>query len=472
MKRITVILLLLVSTTLSGCRDWLDINENPNYVSEADMTSLLPTVALETADKVGYELTLVGYFWSQYVVQNQTTNQYTTIMNYDLNTQSSYFTSPWSYLYVRVLPTIKEILTQCAGESNASNFELEAKTMLAYNLYLLTSLYDEVAYTEGYLAAETNTTPHFDSGEEMQQIIIDLLEEIRAMDTAKIAADESANTSSTSDMIFGGDVAQWMKFANTLYLRVLLRDFGANRSKIETLLAEDNLLDTQDAAFDNFANEADRSNPLYESDRRQLNTDQNIRCCSDILGVLSESDPRLAYYYETTDDGKFLGVSYGTQPTPAEATRLQLGAQDPVYFATIDEAYFLKAEAYARLGNALEAKNNYDAAIKAAFTRCGCTGADGFIAGDYTFNMVAGTEAMVEQIINQKWAANVRCMPIESWFDLNRTGYPTRGTTITDSKGVLGDYPYRFLYPYTSTDYNPNSPEVEPLNAKMWWHKK
>lgn len=471
MKRITVILLLLVSTTLSGCRDWLDINENPNYVSRADKTSLLPTVALETADKVGYELTLVGSFWSQYVVQHQSSNQYATIMNYDLNTQSSYFTSPWSYLYVRVLPTIKEILTQCAGEPNASNFELEARTMLAYNLYLLTSLYDKVAYTEGYLSVEANTTPHFDSGEKMQEVILGLLEEIRAMNPEKLASDEKSNTSSTSDMIFKGDVEQWMKFANTLYLRVLLRDFDTNRSKIEALLTENKLLDTKDAAFDNFANEADRSNPLYESDRRKLNTNQNIRCCTDILKVLDESDPRLAYYYETNEEGKIQGVAYGTQPTIAQSTRLQLGALDPVYFATIDEALFLKAEAYARLNDAANAKSNYEAAIQAAFARCGVAGADALIKDKYAFKE-GEMEAMVEQIINQKWAANVRCMPIESWFDLNRTGYPMRGTTIADSKGTLGDYPYRFLYPYTSADYNPNSPKVEPLNARMWWHKK
>lgn len=118
------------------------------------------------------------------------------------------------------------------------------------------------------------------------------------MNAGQLAADEQANTSVKADMIFGGDVEQWMKFANTLYLRVLLRDFDTNRSKIQSLLAENNLLDTQDAAFDNFSNEADKSNPLYESDRRQLNTDQNIRCCSDILGVLSATDSRLSYYYE------------------------------------------------------------------------------------------------------------------------------------------------------------------------------
>lgn len=95
MKKNIFTLLVFVSLTLSGCRDWLDINENPNYVSKADKTTLLPTVALMTADKVGYELTLTGYFWAQYTVQNRNTSQYTTVMNYDLNTQSAYFTSPW-----------------------------------------------------------------------------------------------------------------------------------------------------------------------------------------------------------------------------------------------------------------------------------------------------------------------------------------------------------------------------------------
>ena len=53
MKKNIFTLLVFVSLTLSGCRDWLDINENPNYVSKADKTTLLPTVALMTADKVG-----------------------------------------------------------------------------------------------------------------------------------------------------------------------------------------------------------------------------------------------------------------------------------------------------------------------------------------------------------------------------------------------------------------------------------
>jgi hypothetical protein len=148
---------------------------------------------------------------------------------------------------------------------NTSNFRLEAKSMLVYDLYLLTSLYDKVAYTEGYVTR--TQTPHFDSGEDMQQILIGLCEEIRQMDANQAAEDELLNTSASSDMVFGGDTDAWFQFVNTLYLKVLLRDFNANKAKIESLLAEGNFLE-QDAAFDNFEDKADKSNPLYESDRR------------------------------------------------------------------------------------------------------------------------------------------------------------------------------------------------------------
>jgi len=468
MKKTLIIIAAALSLIATSCNNWLDINTNPNYIADADMKMLLPTVQLQTADKVGYELSLYGSFWSQYVVQCNNTNQYYTVMTNDLTNSS--FTSPWSYFYASILPTIRTILEKCDEMENVSNFKLEAKSMLVYDLYLLTSLYDKVAYTEGYV--NRTQTPHFDSGEDMQQIIIGLCEEIRQMDANQAAADEKANTSAASDMIFGGDTDAWFEFVNTLYLKVLMRDFNANKAKIQSLLNENAFLQ-QDAAFDNFEDKADKSNPFYESDRRQLNTTANIRACSDVLGVLSEDDPRLAYFYDNNPDGAFAGSPYGQNGDPAETSRLALYPTEPVYFGTADEALFLQAEAYARLGNALSAEMAYMTAVVYAFQRVGESAATAveFLNGPYAFQ--AGTEEeMVEQIINQKWASNVHGLPWESWFDLNRTGYPTRGETITDFHGVLDSgYPMRFIYSKTSADYNPNSPTPEAINVKMWWHK-
>lgn len=466
MKKYISTALLALTLVATGCRDWLDINDNPNYVSEAEMSDLLPSAQLLTADKVGYDLGLVGNFWAQYVVQCNETNQYNNIMDYNLAVSESLFSSIWSYSYSRILPSLKSILSKSAASGNSSNFELEAKTLAAYNIYLLTSLFDKVAFSEGSFSDNPAIEPNFDSGEDVQGSLVKMLEDIRAIDVEKAAADEAGNTSAGCDMILGGDVEAWLQFANTLYLKVLIRDFTANKSKIQALLAEDNFL-ASDVKFDQFLNQADKSNPLYESDRRQLNTTENIRCCTDILNILDASDPRLAYFYE----GGAAGTAYGTKGKQKETSRLAIEATDPVYFATVAEALFLKAEAYARLGDAAQAKANYDAAIEESFARCGVNGAEEFLAGAYSFKS-GSAEDMIHQIINQKWASNVRCMPIESWFDMNRTGYPARGTDITLYTGVLEAPASRYLYPESSALYNRNSPKVEPLTAPMWWHKQ
>lgn len=466
MKRIFTILSLGAVLMTTSCKEWLDINTNPNYIADADMSMLMPTIQLFSADKLGYELTLYGSFWSQYVVQCSTTNQYYTVMTYDVT--NSTFTSPWTYYYASILPRIKEVLAKAAEAKNASNYTLEAKAMLAHSLYILTSLYDEVAYSEGYIVE--SQTPHFDKGKDIQEVIIAICEEIRTMDQAKVAEDESVNLTSSSDMIFGGDTDAWFQFVNTLYLKVLMRDFNANKAKIQALLAEDNFL-AKDAAFDNFADAADKSNPFFESDRRQLNTTNNIRCCSDVLNVMSANDPRLKYYFDNNPGGVVSGSPYGMAGDPTETSRLALYATEPVWFSTVDEAQFLKAESYARLGDAANAQAAYEAAVEAAFTRLNIKGADELLAAEYAF-VPGSVEAMIEQIVTQKWASNVHGMPWESWFDLNRTGYPVRGNALTDNHGVLDSgYPMRFIYSKTSADYNPNSPEPVAVNVKMWWHK-
>lgn len=481
MKKFVIILALGAALLMTGCNKWLDINKNPNYVDDAEMSMLLPTVQLMTADKVGYELSLYGSFWAQYVVQNSTANQYYTVMTNDVTNSS--FTSPWSYFYASVLPRCKEIITKAEEAGNAKNYVLEAKAMLTYSLYLLTSLYDQVAYTEGYLTE--SQTPHFDTGEHMQEVIIGLCEEIRNMNAADVAADEENITgypTAGSDMIFGGDTDAWFQFVNTLYLKVLLRDFNANKAKITSLLAENNFLE-KNAAFANFADQTDKSNPFYESDRRQLNTQLNIRCCSDILKVLDVEDARLysasgtyGFYdshpkVEGSTKDVVAGGPYGVSADPDESSRLALYADEPVYFSTVDEAEFLKAEAYARLGNAEKAQEAYEAALIAAFARIKVKGAEDFISGAYAFQ-AGSSEEMLKQIITQKWASNVHGLPWESWFDINRTGYPVRGEVLTDAHGVLDSgYPMRFIYSKTSADYNPNSPTPVDVNVKMWWHK-
>lgn len=460
----------------SGCGNWLDVNDNPNYPTDVEKSSLLPTVEMRLAEKVGYDIAMVGSFWSQYIVQYSSSNQYYTIMTNNLRNSSSWFTSPWSVFYGQNLPSLYLIINEYSGDESRANFVFEAKALLAYHLYLLTSLYGDVCYTDSfnsdtYRTVDVNPNPKFDSAKDIHSIIVKLLEELRAQDFDVVTTAEATNSSASSDPIFSGDQNSWKQFVNTLYLKLLLRDFDANKSKITAVLEEDNLLGT-DMAFAAYEDKVDKSNPLYESDQRQLNTTKNIRACNDVLKNMDASDGRVTAYYTLNSKGGYTGTAYGTTGG-ATTSQLNQSATMPVYFATADEAQFLRAEAFARLGNAGAAEISYNAAVNAAFARVGAEGASALLDGAYKFDSSASSEAQVEQIITQKWLSNVLCLPIESWFDLNRTGYPTRGTTITDYSGVLekGSYPRRFMYSYYSQAYNTNSPATVSLDEKLWWQK-
>lgn len=479
MKKLIYIALTLVlaSAALSSCDKFLDVNKNPNYPEKVEPYTLLPTVQMRLAEKVGYDINLVGTFWSQYVVQCQQTNQYYTVMRYNLRNSSSWFTSPWSVFYGQNLPAIHEILAAYENEAEYLNFAFEAKALLAYHLYLLNSLYGDVCYskafcTDTYGTLDFDPNPAFDADRDIYATIVTMLEELRAANATDVDDAEDTHSSAAYDAMFQGDMDNWRAFVNTLYLKVLMRDFTANTAKITALLAEDDFLQV-DAMFAAYEDKADKSSPLYESDRRQLNTTENIRACSDVINIMLPAGDVRLYNYYTISGGTFKGAKYGVTGSRSSTSKLVLNALDPVYFSTVDEALFLQAEAYARLTQPVLAKACYDAGVTAAFAREGMDGYEATpLAGAYAYPSAGTVDDQVAAIILQKWLANVKGMPIESWFDINRTGYPARGTTITNFGGDLGSPAVRFMYSYYSGTYNTNSPDPVAMDVKMWWHKQ
>ncbi|MDQ9759681.1 hypothetical protein RFZ45_12345, partial [Acinetobacter baumannii] len=77
-----------------------------------------------------------------------------------------------------------------------------------------------------------------------------------------------------------------------------LKDFDAHKSDIQALLSAGGLLE-QDCAWVNWEDGANKGNPLYEFNIRQLNTTENIRACHTFLEyLLDKKDPRIIKLYE------------------------------------------------------------------------------------------------------------------------------------------------------------------------------
>lgn len=513
----------MLATVLSACTSYLDINSDPNYPASASTPLLFSSGTTWSASILGCDIQLVGAYWAQQYAQNNTSQQYNTIDQYNLSNSSTYFTRYWSSIYTGALPDLKLVMSQAETEGSW-NYWLAAKVLTAFDFNMLVSLFEKVPFTDA-LKGSDNLTPAYDESKAVDAGIIALLD---AAIAKKADAAALSKAMGGKDMVFGKDaggneisnaanVNLWIKFAKTLKLKVLMRDFTANQTAIQNLLTEGDLL-ASDAKVANFTDQENKSNPLYENDRRKLNTTTNIRASATLVAFLkTNNDPRLAAFAEPTTQmfisgsivnvpsnlaPNYRGIDQGTYgssifssnvfPTSIHS-RAVLAATDPVYFMSAAESYFLQAEAWARIGNTANAKTAYDTAVKAAFSRWGYDGSS-FIAagGAYAFDATS-IDTMLKCILMQKWVSSTRTDAWNAFFDICRTGIPALGSqTVTDLSNIAnqnpsyvvgtlapsvgsvlltGQYPHRFLFPKTSSDYNPNTPTIIPIYQKMWWHK-
>lgn len=503
MRKLYLFGIVLLSMMISSCD--LDINKDPNYPTEVEADKFFSSGLMWTSSVIGGDLELLGGMWAQHYAQHAGSNQYTGIDSYNLPNNSTYVTRAWGSLYAGALPDF-QIAIQKAEAKGDWHYWMASKIMTAYNYHLLVDAYGDVPFTEA-LDFYKYVNPKFDNAKSVNAGILALLDEAL---TKKTEAAAKSPGMGSSDVVFNGDIDQWVMFAKSLKLKILMRDpvFATNKAAIQALLTENDLLDT-DCRITIFADKENNSNPLYENDRRKLNTQNNIRSSSTLsMFLFANSDPRAGVFMDkaVTPDAKYgdyvgipqggytLGAAYGNK-----TSRALLAATDPVYFMSMAEVDFLKAEAYVLLGNTADAKTNYDNGVTAAFDRCkGAKDKDGkdvfpsnfdvntFIGAGkaYEFNQTSAT-TMLESIWRQKWVAAVRSQAWEAFNDVNRTGYPKAGTvTSQDPAYVVGNlapsinsvlpagaFPRRIIYPKTSTDYNKNTPIAIPIQTKLWWHK-
>jgi len=481
---------------LMGCSDYLDINKNPSVPSEADEALILPAAEQSIASRVGNYYRITGSIWSQHYTQNNTSSQYIPTDNYDVE-NLNFLENDFTEMFSGPLNDLKYVKTKAAEAENWTNY-LIATVLEAYGYQIIADLYDGAPLVEGLSGDAGNFTPVWNTGPEVYDELLVRIDEALSKDFSS----STNNSPDENDLIFEGDVDQWIKFANTLKLKLMIRFSAQNPTKAQTLITAlvnsgAEFLDT-DAAITSYYDQPDRGNPMYEADRRNLNTATNLKASLTMVNYLeTNGDPRLDEFYDAPiAGGSITGMRQGTSSTPSTVLNSQTisGAKvlptDPVYLISLPEAYFLRAEAAARGFSSEDAKAMYDAGVLAAFDRYGLDGSNFIGAGD-AYEYPGGTiEENVEAIIEQKWVAHVGGNSMEAWFDMLRTGYPSFSdfapgdagydplapgapifTFPVDAVTFEGEYPRRLLIPEDEVLNNPNAPE-QPANGiltPVWW---
>jgi len=466
-----------LSLTITGCSNFLDINDNPNLAESAEPALILPSSQAAIAMVVGCQFQIYGGIWNQYWTQNFGNSQYKSIEQYLI--QGSSFDRPWSTLYADAMTDLQLIINK-SGEERYRQYAAISLLMKAYDLQLLTDAFGDVPLKDA-LQGESgeNYAPHYDAQAEVYDSIFAMI------DRAKGWIDpESAFLPGSEDLIFGGDMDQWTRFANTLKLRAYLRLSYVNAAKaeagIKALGTSGAEFLTQDAKID-YITTGSNNNPLY-AELFALGQYRQLRASNTLFKQMqSRNDPRINVYFQTIsgvrrgmDQASYDVGPNGSTPAPIfGADPLNTDAATaPVKFISSYESYFLQAEAAARGWLTGDAATLYQQGIQASF------GAYQATPGTYITTQVAafpatGVEAQVEAIQIQKYFAMALNQNFEAWTEWRRTGYP-KDFFVKPVTGTLpaGTYPARFLYPNTELTRNPNFPGAKVITDKVWWDTK
>ncbi|MFC0185754.1 SusD/RagB family nutrient-binding outer membrane lipoprotein [Pseudarcicella hirudinis] len=136
-----------------------------------------------------------------------------------------FFTNAYP-LSVNEISTVIRTVKTDAGQSNLYAI---ARIWKAYTFHRITDLYGDIPYSqagEGY--ASSNFTPKYDT---QQSIYLDLLNEL---DQAASSLDASKTSYASADLVYGGDVNKWKKFAYSLMFRLSMRITKVDPSTAKT----------------------------------------------------------------------------------------------------------------------------------------------------------------------------------------------------------------------------------------------
>lgn len=498
-----LIIILSVVLFLSSCDKFLDINENPNYPTDVSDELLLTSAIAAVTNVYCADWGLIGSFWSQHWAQNNTSSQYKIYESYAISSNTNVIERSYRAMFVDGLSD-NEIFLKKVEENENWGAYLMGAVIKAYGFQYLVDLYGNVPYSEAFLGAE-KLNPIIDKGETVYADIYDLLVEALGKDFSAFVPE----LYEANDIIFGGHIEDWEAFANSLRLRILLRQYDANTSFANTEIAQivadmeagNIFLLDKDVAVTNFEDADSKSNPLYESDQRQLNTTNNLKACATFISFLQDNaDTRISSLF-TPVGGSYLGLvpgSYNVPSTEFEAPNLIASPivepTMPVYWMTYAESELLIAEAYLRLGNTEMAQEYYESGVSESFSRMGADIGD-LLTGAYAFP-TTGFNDQLKAVIMQKWVdAADGGRGIESHIERVRTGFPEEsaisdqigegyelpgnyvpGTLIYSKKGTTGGIlPKRFPYPDSELNFNSNAAEYKALSdadvilQNVWW---
>lgn len=504
MKLKSLITIGLVALLSTACNEsYLDINTNPNTLPTASPNFVF-TNALNTSAANMVSPNETGSYWSGQWTQSNgyiisTTTFAYNFTNGDFNYWDGYYDNLQDYQFV----------INNADTYNQKFLKGPAKVMKALLVQQLVDMYGNVPYSDALKGVES-LAPKFDDQKAVYESLITLLDEA----IVDIKANTFASAFTSADIIFKGNTSKWAKFANSLKMRILMRQARVS-GRDAYIKGEINKIVTEGSGFITgeevgvggsgfFLATAGKLNPVYDrwgydanGAKRALNNYprltqylvNNLKTSNDTLRL-----KRLGYAIggEGATAGvsakaeiaaNYVGVPFGASSGYLPAGSSALGPSllvkgeynRPYILLTAAEVQLHLAEAKQRYSDVNlpgTAKSYFEEGMKQSFRAFGANpvGADAFKGSkidNYDFD--ASTNKL-NAIAIQKWIALCNFNGLDAWSEYRKTGLPVtpQSIQVPDTKR-----PVRFFYPNTESGSNSANVTaqgtIDAFGTRLFW---
>lgn len=526
-----------ITVAFASCTgDYLEINSNPyqpgdltpdGYGLSSAMSNIAGCVISPDVNTAQFTDCLLGGPMGGYYADSKASGWDNTISNYNP-------TDNWTNVFLKsdkiipVLYTNLTVVEKLCQESGDNMPLMVANIIKVAAMSRVTDTYGPIPYSQ--IGKDGKVETPYDSQDKVyEKFFEELTASVKALNQ-KLVDNPDYSLPSTADYVYKGDVKKWIRFANSLKMRLAMRIVYADRAKAEAMFVEamdpanGGIIEKNDqnAMWDYFKSS---SNPIYVASRYNSAegsvTGGDSHAAADIICYMNgyEDNRREKYFVKSEFSWpEYVGIRRGIElstlgKNARKYSGINVAESDPVIWMNAAELYFLRAEALAVQGfsnpyETMTAKNLYEEGIRKSFEQWGVelgnylendygkpqTYNDPENANSYTeqltqitvkWNEGAAQEEKLERIITQKWIANWT-LGNEAWADYRRTGYPKLipATTAGNKSGgkVISSLGARRM-PYPSDEYVSNKNNVmeavskylkgaDEMGTFIWWDCK
>lgn len=468
MKKFLIFSMLIGLTVTSCTEDITDYNVDPKRPESVPAATLFTNAEKNIGDLMTEVSSGRNLFklWSQHWTQAT----YTDESNYDIigRDPSDGF---WVRIYTNVLQDLKSARKAISEDALLSD-QVRANQLAiidiieVYSYQTLVDLNGDVPYTDALNVSEVFSPAYDDASTIYQDLIRRISEDVNTLSSGGASF-------GSADIYYGGDTAKWMKFANSLKLRLGMRIGDAGT--VSEAVASGVMESSDDSAIIYYEGAAPNTNPLFNLFVLNNRGEDYVAGETSVNYLLSVNDPRIDDFFDENFDD-YIGGPIGANNAYANFSHIDPAlTKEPTATGALLEYFevqFFLAEAVERGFITGDAKTYYDNAVTASILKYNGTQAE---ATAYLAQPeVAYSSANYEELIGtQKWVALFN-NGFEAWTEWRRMDYPD--FLVNSAQSDL-PVPTRVFYPLDELSLNKanydaavqNIGGTDDLYTKIFW---